>query len=425
MKRLDFNTITKLAKIGFGIYLVLFLSACGHRSNKNEDDNQFSTEKVDIRKQAEQYFEHIKDSVLRTNGYYDYAAQDKDRSSYYNYKYAIYDLEYSYTLGGTIEKQVCDAAKKVFNQGLQEIADELAKYKINLDLPMYCFDYQECVDALATNTNVECAPSLFYGIVDSTEDKYLYNELAWEWEKFQNNINDIIDNSSYGPGPKNDMKTNVAKIIKRTQNSLKTSRESIEKQFEDYYLPGYYKGTPYKPGLSYDNEGNARLTYDEIEAHKYLVTKNVIHVYDFKLPVNFFGDKNSKYTLVSLGNNKWQVIKENKSGKTEKSAIFTDKRTFQEYKFGTDDKPTKGQSEFDFYPGTNMGVHINYSTISNVETRKKDWEVKIPKDVQQQIDSLNQEIARMLAIRDSVESKIEEAHNVANQKTIERFGKVY
>lgn len=424
MKRLDFNTITKLAKIGFGVYLVLFLSACGHRSNKNEDDNQFSTEKVDIRKQAEQYFEHVKDSVLRTNGYYNYAEQDKNRSYYDDYS-TIYDLEYEYTLGGAIEKQVSNATEKVFNQGLQEISDELAKYKIKLDLPMYCFNYQDCIEMIAQNKDVEYGPSFFYGIVDSTEDKYLYDELAWEWEKFQNNINDIIDNSNYGPGPKKDMKTNVAKIIKKTQISLKNTRETIEKQFEDYYLPGYYKGTPYKPGLSYDNEGNARLTYDEIEAHKYLVTKNVIHVYDSKLPVDFFGDKNSKYTLVSLGNNKWQVIKENKSGKIEKSAVFTDKKTFQEYKFGTDDKPTKGQSEFDFYPGTNMGVHINYSTISNVETRKKDWEVKIPENVQQQIDSLRQEITRKRAISDSVDKKIDEAYDIAKLKTIERFGKEY
>ena len=46
-------------------------------------------------------------------------------------------------------------------------------------------------------------------------------------------------------------------------------------------------------------------------------------MYNPKLNVNFFGDKNANYKLVKMGQGKWQVVRTDKNGRKAKTPVFT------------------------------------------------------------------------------------------------------
>ena len=410
------KTVNFFIKFGMGACIVFLSHACGNnKTDQTETNNQASaaTEQSILNAQKEAYFHSIQDSALTASNYFVYEAQLNSVPKYFDDERRVNDLLYSQTLGGTLEKEVIDAGTKIFNQCNQEIAQELKKYQIDFNINDK--DEDGFFDIYDTTMMIFIDPKI-------TDEVYYFSP-EYFWNAFTKDIFELINKSSYGTGPKENMKKNISNIIEKTKKALIVSRKSIESKYTEYINTpeDYILGWACEEGDFYPDYESLNEPYVN---GKYVVTNKYISVYDSKLSVDFFGDPEAEYTLVSLGNNKWQAVKKYKSGKIEKTAVFTDAGKISTFQDARDEKPSD-KSSFDFRPGQNMGVHIDYREISDVKTRKKDWSQKIPTNVQKTVDSLNQEIDRKKTLEIKQSERKAEASRIAHQKTIERFGSDY
>ena len=319
-----------------------------------------------------------------------------------------------------MDREVINAGSKIIENSYNKIVMELGKYHVRLDDAISQdstgFDIKN--SGYSWNNRVSKEAMCFIGI----ENEEVGSEEEYEWRQLVEAVDRVIDAADYGQPNKDNMHAMVSQIVKDTKASLIQSRKSIEKKYADYYL------VPENTvmGTSDAGEGGYVYGYEDLNYEwyngKYLITTRSVSVYDSKLTVDFFGEPGAKYELISLGEGKWQVVKTSTDGKVSKTHVFEDKKDFDVNVHSTNTPERVGESSFNFEPGYNYGVHVSFSQVANVQTRKKDWTVKLPQNVQQQVDSLHQVINAKEELENEVSRKFCEADSISRAMTRERFG---
>ena len=374
------------------------------------------------KKRQDDYYDHVRDSVAQRNGEQRYADSLASGRGEYEDESEIRTIEWAHSLAGTMERELMTAGKPIVQQGEQEIRDLLAKYGV---VYTNFFDFAE-------EDNWTLHDELFVGVSYQDGD---YRETFGATAEWQAHVDAIIDKSDYGEPRKAEMKQKTAEKIANTEQQLRASRENVQKRFADYYsaLPQEYKDYI---GVESLGEGEMGPGYDE-SLNYYanaggIVTSREIHVYDSNLDPDFFGEPGATYKLVSLGNNKWQVVKTRADGTVAKTAVFQDQGSSYTYTntFGddTDEEgnpipvPKVGDSYFDFRPGANIGVHISFTEVIKVEKHNKQWKPQFTPAEQRQMDSLRERIAKKSEWSHKQWELGRQSDSIARAMTQRRFG---
>ena len=323
--------------------------------------------------------EHAADSIRSVNGYAEYEKELKSLPESYKDMNKIDSILYSKTLGGVMEKEVIKSCGAIAREYVEQINDLFEKYS-SLPQPSFNDDYL-VINLLEDALNDNAKEAGFF-------DHYTFS--------FNHDLNQYVEHSKYGMERKNEIKQKIENIFQNTKKKLLAIKKDVEKRYADYYIVSDVK----ELGIDADDErGNWWFGYSDLNNEyinpKVLVTKKSVSVYDQKLPVVFFGEKDAKYKLVSVGTNKWQVFKTYKNGAMGKTKVFEDKKDFstRSYPINEDKVAVKvGDSEFSFSAGQNKGVHVNYTEVTKVQKRKKDWEPKYTPAEQEMLDSLTNQI---------------------------------
>lgn len=416
-----------------------FLVSCKDTDTENQTTpaEKARTEEQIRKQQREMYYEFVFDSLKTANGEKKIEEQLRSHQSRYDDEDDIHNLRHQYSLGGVMEHEVSTKGTKIIENAYQQIVAELGKYGVKLD--NYIGQHPENPDYIALKKRYSWGDEVlskyglsFIGVSErvykDSQDDY-YDDAAEAWDDLVSviytAINEAVcsDGEPYGENQKNNMKAAVDAIVAKTKNSLIASREAVEQKYSDYYLVS--EDNRKYLGTSYWAEGDFGYGYDDLNGwmnSKYLAKHRSIDVYDSNLNVEFFGDKDATYKLVSLGDGKWQVVKTYSNGKTEKTHVFTDAKTFYESFRPSDEAVRVGTSEFDFEAGRNMGVRVYWDEIVEVQQRKKDWNLVIPQETQRKIDSLTKEMENKEALFNSQLKKLHEADSIAEQMAIEKYG---
>lgn len=435
---------SKVKIFSLGLSMAALIAGCG--TNDHDDKTEPKTEvaakpqktAAQIRKeQINMYYEFVYDSVKTANGQKAIAERRHSQRSKYMDEEDIRTLKHPYSLGGVMEREVSTKGTKIIENAYQQIVDALGKYGVKLD--NYIGQESKNPDHIVLKKRNSWGDDVlskyglsFIGVDDrfNKDSEYdYYSDAESAWNDLVSAIYTAIDESvcsdgeSYGDNQKNKMKAAVDGIVAQTKKDLIKNRESVERKYADYYLLQDEKYL----GTSYWGEGEYGYGYDDLNGwanSKYLVKYRRVDVYDSKLNVDFFGDKDATYKLVSLGNGKWQVVKTHKNGQVEKTAVFEDPKDFYEDYRPTDEPVKVGTSNFDFEAGRNMGVRVYWDEVVGIQQRKKDWVVKIPADVQHKIDSLETAIATKEQLYDLDLQKLHEADSIAKSLANQKFGQI-
>lgn len=399
-------------------------SACVER---NEPFNPAVPEKFDKEPPEEitdkqKYFEHARDSVLVADGFGKYDAvsdtlAEIENGIYYD-KFQSDFLEYDYTLGGVMTKSVFEKGDTILNRAYMEIALELARYKIPVEEHVIpdgdVFVYK---NTMGEKKFLSRYNMCFIGI------KTVPSDADVAWDIFSEQIISLIKNSVYNDGPKSDMLSKVSRIIEKAKQDLIASRRFIEKKYADYYL--LEEGSRQTLGITHFPDNSYRYGYEDLNSEnvnaKYLITERNVQVYDATLSVNFFGEPGAKYKLLSVGRNKWQVEKKSKNGKIRKTHVFVDNKEFTKQIVPAQNKKTFSDYDFNYTPGADMGVQVDYKEPVKIEQRRKDWVKNIPANTQNTIDSLAEQINQKTIKAKKLQVAVNRADSVANILTMARF----
>lgn len=413
--------------------LLTFLAACKGQNN----DEQASVQKKPqtevkqtpapvqkpIQKTDEQiWYEHfydIRDSIATANGADELLEQLESKQADWQDMNDIRDLEYPYSLGATMNREVLNAGSKIIDDAYNKIVTGLAKYNVSLDGAISKDSTQFIIHKGVLENWNQCL-SKWSMCFTGVESDYDYAD--YQWNTLIRAIDTVISSSDYGTGQQANMRTMVSGIIDNAKQEVFASRTAIEKEKERFYQFMDKKHV----GLTYGGEGSEDYGYDDMNDEwcnpKYLNTERLLNAYDRNLNVDFFGDADTKYTLVSLGDGKWQVVKKAKDGTVSTTHVFQDPKEI-EIDTVPSNKPQKvGDYAFSYTPGQNYGVHVSSSEVIGVQRRKKDWPIKLPADVQHKVDSLNQEMQEKEALSELLYQIDSAARTIAWDMAVQKYG---
>lgn len=401
-KRLKIYTFTSL------FALLTFFAACKDQSNEEQGSTQKPQTEVQktpapvqkpIQKTAEQiWYEHfydIRDSIATANGADGLREQLESKQADWQDSNDIRDLEYPYSLGATMNREVLEAGSKIIEDAYNKIVTGLAKYNVSLDDAISQDSTQFIIHKGVLENWNQCLSkwSMCFTGVESD-----YDNADYEWNTLKRAIDTVISSSDYGTGQQANMRTMVSNTIDNAKKEAIASRTAIEKEHESFYQFMDKRHV----GLSYGGEGSVDYGYDDMNEEwynpKYLNIRRQLAAYDSKLNVDFFGDADTKYTLVSLGDGKWQVVKKAKDGTVSTTHVFQDPKEIEIDTVPSNEPQKVGDYAFSYTPGQNYGVHVSSSEVIGVQRRKKDWTIKLPADVQHRVDSLKQEMQEKEAL---------------------------
>ena len=378
-------------------------SSCTSRNNADEEQKekmeQEAQKEADIKaKRAAEWdrvYHYTCDSINAASGCDAIKAELKSLPDKCHDENSLEEFEKSRTLGRHMDIDIMKSGSEILKRAETEVANALKKY----DLPYNSNLTGVFNRDVALRSMVFCLP-------EESAD-YSYNPM-WAFDGWQKNINEEIDESDYGDARKQEIKQAVDNVITKTKSDLRKNREAIVKKYSPYISEYQYS----EPGL---NE-----TFEFIIPSKNYTEKiKDIWVYDQNLSKSFFGDKDAVYKLVSVGTNEWQVVKNNKNGKIEKTEIFTDKGTHYIDVQEKDEKPLDkvGDSWFEFSPGTNIGVRVHYREVTEVRSNKNVWTPSPFTEAEQHtMDSLRQEISRKENLKHMVDSLCNVADSIATNR---------
>ena len=292
--------------LGISALAGVALTSCGKEQSSKQELSvpQKQEQTFDIEKARKEYKQRCADSIRVANGYNDARAQ---QNQLYDSIHAIDSkkeaLEWESSLGGAIQKAVESSGNKILDNFFKELDALLGKYKISLKSHFHGEDemYWEFYDNDEYNgiSNIYKTALLYTGVITDDED-FDYSEE--QYEKLIKSISDIVDESQYGQQRKDEIMNAVHKLIDQTKKKLITSRKAAEAKFSDYYVAMADEDL----ALQYAGEGDIGYGYEHMNGGRDILAKTKhIHVYDSKLPVEFFGDPGAEYKLISVGNNKF------------------------------------------------------------------------------------------------------------------------
>ncbi|MCL2749383.1 MAG: hypothetical protein FWE50_04915 [Alphaproteobacteria bacterium] len=205
----------------------------------------------------------------------------------------------------------------------------------------------------------------------------------------------------YGEPRKKEIRDIARKQIEAMIAEIKRACAGIEKDYYVYYpalnlnaIPKQHREMVYK----YCTQGGEGSFYYEGQFYPKLIQViKGVSVYDSKLSVDFFNDKNAKYKLLDLGNGKWQVQKTDKSGKVSKTHVFEDNKEWSTWVriYNKDDLSENNIAVdgFSFSPGANLGVRVSMNQVVWTSARGKDDRYPDPNGINKaKIKNLNDSI---------------------------------
>ena len=122
-----------------------------------------------------------------------------------------------------------------------------------------------------------------------------------------------------------------------------------------------------------------------------------------------------------VGKNRWRVEKHFGKDQVEVVKEFSGTATYSEHIGVTNNTVDFDDTNFEFESDTLFGGRIFFDEIIGVKERKKNWTVKIPKNAQHTIDSLNQEIIRKENLAKLIMGAQHEADSIAKSVVNEKF----
>lgn len=413
--------------LGISALAGVALTSCGKEQSSKQESRvpQKQEQKFDVEKARKEYKEHCADSIRVANGYNDMRAQQRQISdSIYAVEAQKGTIEWESSLGGAIQAAVESSGNKILDGFFQELDALLGKYKISLkshfhgEDDMYWEFYNN--DEYDGVSYIYKSDLIYTGVVVDDED-FDYSEE--QYEKLIKNIGNIVEESQYGQQRKDEIMAAVRKLINQTKKKLITSRKATEAKFSDYYVAMDDEDLAFQ----YGGEGDTDYGYEHLNHGRDILAKTKhIHVYDSKLPVEFFGDEGAEYKLVSLGNNKWYVQKKTASGKIEKTAVFTDAGKVAESTYCYGKEWFDPSYSFSYTPGDNMGVHIETRETTVLKTAKKQW--TCPQTVANELKYLEQQQATLsgqnISLWNKMDSVSHYADSVANVMATMKYPKV-
>ena len=412
------NKNTTKLLLGTSLFSLMCLMASCGKSQSSESQDYHNTEQV------RRYKNKCADSIRTARGYDSIYAKYNQLDAYPIYR-KIDSLEWAASLGNAIEKSVKNSARKIINKFFADLGSLLGRYEISLS--DYTCGEDEDYFYFNTNTNAVCKNDLIFTGINLYPENQPDDEasnlcgITNEFNPLIDIVQEIVDKSSYNKTRKDEIMNHVHNLVEKTKDKLIASRKSAEQQYADYYLK---KDNKDDIAVEECGEGDRTAGYGNFRWNSRGCVKKVLHtqVYDSKLPVAFFGDKDAEYKLISLGNDKWQVQKKTASGKIEKTAVFTDKGHIEGW-LCFDDIDAKNENCFSYEPGENMGVHVFYSEYKIIKRAKKKW---VPnKDITRQINSLTKQMEKVQAQSDELYDRLETIRNyadsVATVKASQRF----
>lgn len=384
------------------------LNSCKNAGEQNADPQGIKTEReTELKKRADNVYALTRDSVLKANGY--------DRSVYSNLINAsnklcsIDALSQKTILRRNIDTLIARHARST----AQEITKFLNEHNVRVSkrsktsilrrISITDFAHDEYIEYLDNKAwakskvygdsekieNVKAKlPQGMFGTSDNRFDCY-----AIDWSKY-----------NYNKTHQDEIERGVLKIFDKMNRGLDIALRTEVKKFAVYYpvlnigtkgVPAEYAGfyEDYDP-IDYDSDTDK---FECEYASTNLCVSRSVNVYNPKLNVNFFGDKNANYKLVKMGQGKWQVVRTDKNGRKAKTPVFTYDVDYSYYTHGG----SRHDDEFEAEPGTNMGVRIYVS--EEVWYRSGELNDKYPDPtgkIAAKRDSLTKEINRLEKLND-------------------------
>ena len=317
--------------------------------------------------QDAQYEQYIVDSVLKAKGF---SAADKDLyCTSLEIGQQIYELSWQNTAGGALEKAVFAAGEQIIRKHMDTLIMDVAKYGLEIS------NITDITNDMCQNPEL-----IMYGAYRDAKAEGLYDETDY----FVSQITKNINMSSYGEARQQEIIDIVDTDFSAMLSALYASRKHIEQTFADYF-PGGQQCLD-ENAVTYSNRSECWAKYfaDNL-CYPYRITTRSVRVYDSKLPVDFFGDKDAMYTLEQVSKGQWRVVKKYKNGKVVKTPVFQHDIDYTVSTYGSMSDTT--DQPFAFYPGTNMGVHVMVNEVINVQKAKKQF--KPSPIIDKQIDSLS------------------------------------
>ena len=353
--------------------------------------------------------DRILDSIENANGFKKINAELHDLRSSYDDKEDLRKIEASKTLGGAMNA----AIEKSGTEILQKFDAEMRKL-----MGVYDLGYNASLFNEEMYNVYELNEMIFY----NPKNQDYYGD--WGFERWQRAIYEKVEESYYGDERKSEIKQSADAIIDKMKSELDANRKAVIAQFDKYISVAEPRETL---GMNaYRGEGQYGYGFDEVTPNaKYTITSKRASVYDQNLKMNFFGDEDCSYKLVSVEPGKWQVVKTHKNGKVEKTHVFSDNVKFQESSDELNEKPDSkvGDAEFYYYPGTNLGVHVSYNEVTNIRENKNVWTPPAYTLVEQQkMDSLRAEIECKEELKQTRDSLWNIGLEISREITNRRFG---
>ena len=129
---------------------------------------------------------------------------------------------------------------------------------------------------------------------------------------------------------------------------------------------------------------------------------------------SFLQDSVAEYTAIRNVARAYDIIKIEKNGDSVIKRVPLGASLGSRYYNVGNSQPNTDIIEFDFELDTNNHIQLYFDEITNVVSRKKDWDTTMSKSARQKIDSLNIEIKRKNELMSLILKTERHADSVAN-----------
>lgn len=368
--------------------LLFFAASCKHNENH---DKQPNTDRTDFNKEIIErdiFISDYIDSALTAQGVYPVCD-----SEFYPLRDSLNAVNFENSAGGALTKAVYNAAEQIVNRYVGKLCKKLDYYDLFNDKDeikqALNKEYFIMRDTCDTNNDIEYKHKCVCEIAESIDLDYMQDSPSYRYE-IETAIYNIIDNMC---------------------KDLYKSRKSIEKQYAKYFAGGMklieeaHSVTGGYDLLEYE--------FDEFQEIPCWTTFSEINVYAPKLSQSFFDDTTAQYSLKSLGNARWCVVKRMPNGKVIKSEPFVDSATYNTYGYPACPY-MNSELRFDENYNDTIGGMVCYKKVVRVEKPLVDYPKS--KALLNQSKALQKRYDRLYEQKQKYNAQRSEVYNQAVQK---------
>lgn len=368
--------------------LLFFAASCKHNENH---DKQPNTDRADFNKEIIErdiFISDYIDSALTAQGVY--PVKDME---FYPLRDSLNAINFENSASGALTKAVHSAGEKIVGRYVNKLCKKLDSYDL-------FYDRNEIKQELLQDDFIMC--DLFDDIYSDANKKKCVQAISESMG---------LDRMEYSDEYKNEIQTAMDVIITNMCTDLQNSRKSVEKQYAKYFAGGMklieeaFNVTGGYDLLEYE--------FDEFQEIPCWTTFSEINVYAPKLSQSFFDDTTAQYSLKSLGNARWCVVKRMPNGKVIKSEPFVDSATYNTYGYPACPY-MNSELRFDENYNDTIGGMVCYKKVVRVEKPLVDYPKS--KALSNQSKALQKRYDRLYEQKQKYNAQRSEAYNQAVHK---------